>query len=262
MIAVTSWQKALTYRTNTLLEVAGHFTTMVVSVALWQFAFRHTGQQEIGGYTVGELTAYLLIAGWITSSFWFTAQADRIVREIKEGFLSNYLTKPLRISLYQFFYGNAGKFMQFIMSFFVFIIVLLAFQLYTYLPLARFNVGAFLVFLLIAWCIQWLIFYTAALLSFWMEEVWGITFTIRVLADVAAGTFIPLSLFAPFWQNMFDLLPFKYIVSVPVNVLIGRVQSAELISLLMNALLWLAMLLLLAHIMMRWGIKRYSAVGG
>ena len=98
MIAVTSWQKALTYRTNTLLEVAGHFTTMVVSVALWQFAFRHTGQQEIGGYTVGELTAYLLIAGWITSSFWFTAQADRIVREIKEGFLSNYLTKPFEFS--------------------------------------------------------------------------------------------------------------------------------------------------------------------
>lgn len=258
-----SWQRALTHRTNTLLEVAGYLATMTIAIVLWRFAFAHTGLQKISGYTVQEMTVYLLIAGWITSVFWFTAQGERIVHEIKDGLVSNYLIKPMSISLRYFFYGSAGKFMQFVWGSVAFFIVLLAFQIYTnFVPAQQLHFGLFTIFFVLAWLIQWLIFYSAALLAFWFEEVWGFTFVIRVLSDVAAGAFIPLALFAPSWQTLFDWLPFKYIVSVPVNALMGRIDSAELLLTFSGAVVWLIALMLLANLAMRRGIRHYSAVGG
>lgn len=260
-IASTSWQRAMSYRVNTLLEIVGYLTTMTISIVLWRFAFEHTGLQEIKGYTVQEMIVYLLIAGWITSIFWFTAQAERIVHEIKEGVVSNYLVKPMRLSLYYFIYGNAGKFMQFIWGSLAFVVVLIVFRLYVDFAYTQFHIGLFVIFLIVAWLIQWLIFYSVALLAFWFEEVWGVAFIIRVLSDVAAGAFLPLSLFSPSWQQLFDWLPFKYIISVPVNVLMGRISGTELLSAFGGAVVWLVTLILFAQLAMRRGIQRYGAVG-
>lgn len=261
-LAEITWQRAMVYRANTILEFLGYLATMLVSITLWNFAFLHTGQGIIGGYTEREMMLYLLVAGWFTSSFWFTAQGDRVVREIKEGKISNYLVKPLRVSGYYFVFGTVGKLSQFLWSSIAFLVLVFAFRLYPLFYFGDVHVGAFAVFFIAAWFIQWLIFYTAALLAFWMEEVWGITFTIRVLADIAAGAFLPLSLFAPFWQNVFDMLPFKYIIAVPVNALLGRLPLDKLLPTLGGAIVWLIVLALLSHIAMRRGIRRYSAVGG
>lgn len=261
-IASIAWQKAMVWRLNTLLEMFGYVATMLIAIALWRFAFLHSNQQTIAGYTMQEMTLYLLVAGWLTSSLWFTAQGDRVAHEIKDGELSNYLVKPVRISWYHFIYGSTGKISQFILSSTTFIIALFVFRLYTYLGTTSLNIIGFVLFFALAWLIQWLIFYISALLAFWMEEVWGQLFVVRVLADVAAGTFLPLSLFAPFWQNVFDVLPFKYIVSVPVNVLMGRVEGVELMSLFIGAFTWFIVLFLLMHVVLKRGIKHYSAVGG
>lgn len=257
-----SWQRALVHRTNAILEIFGNLITMAASIGLWMFAFKHTGQSIIGGYSAQQMMAYLLIAGWLASSFWFTAQGDRIVYEIKNGEISNYLAKPISVFFYQFVYGAAGKLSQFFWGAIAFTLVLLVTGLYVYLSLAWTNIAIFILFFIFAFLIQWLIFHSAALLAFWMDEVWGVTFCIRVLADVAAGTFLPLALFAPFWQNFFDFLPFKYIVSVPVNALLGRMNSADISHGLVGAVVWLAILCLLAFIGMRRGLRHYSAVGG
>lgn len=259
---MTAWQKALVYRANTILEIFGNLITMAASIGLWMFAFKHTGQVAIGGYSAQQMMTYLLIAGWLASSFWFTAQGDRVVNEIKNGEISNYLAKPISIFFYQFVYGAAGKLSQFFWGAVVFVIVLLATGLYGYLTLSWSNIAIFILFFIFAFLIQWLIFHSAALLAFWMDEVWGVTFCIRVLADVAAGTFLPLALFAPFWQEVFDFLPFKYIVSVPVNALLGRMDNIEIMSEFAGAAVWLAILCFLAFIAMRRGLRHYSAVGG
>ncbi|MDO8505081.1 MAG: ABC-2 family transporter protein [bacterium] len=264
-VATTSWQRAMVYRWNSLLEVWGYLLTMSISVLMWRFVFEKTGKESIAGYTASEMTSYLLIAGYLASALWFTAQGNRISNEIKDGVISNYLVRPLSIMGYYHVYGVIGKLSQIMMSTVSFGIVLVALHFWGGISLpislhASSFIG-FILFFLLAIMIQFMIFYNAGLFAFWLDEASGIAFLVRVFADVAAGAFLPLSLFSEQWQGFFNLLPFRYMISIPANVLLGRLTTLEMVKTAAGALIWLAVLYGLALIMMRRGIRHYSAVG-
>lgn len=260
--AVMHWQLRMVYRTNAILETSGNLLTMFVTLALWLFAFRHMGGGEIGGYTEEQMISYLLIAGLITSTLWHTSQGDQIISAIRQGRISKYLVKPMSFTANYFIAQIIGNSLRFMWSVAVVIAIVFAFHIPIELTLELSLLPLFSLLLLFAIGIQYLLFYNTALLAFWMEEVWGITFTIRVLADVAAGTFIPLALFAPFWQRVFDFLPFKYIISVPVNTLMGRMVPDEILTAFLGSAAWLVALTVLTKITWTRGVRHYSAVGG
>lgn len=264
-VAITSWQRAMVYRWNTALEVWGYLLTMVISVLLWRFVFETTGKGNIAGYTAPEMISYLLIAGWLASTFWFTAQGNRIINDIKDGTLSNYLVKPMHILGYYHAYGLMGKLSQIFMSAIFFSVVLAALYFWGGIPfhfvLQPSTIIGFAMFFLLAMLIQFMIFYNTALCAFWLEDASGVSFLARVFADVAAGAFLPLALFSEAWQSFFSWLPFHYIISVPVNILLGRLTILEMVQQGLGALIWLMALYGLAFIIMRRGVRHYSGVG-
>lgn len=261
-IATTTWDEVLAYRLNVWLEAFGNLLTILVVIVLWIFAFKTTGAQMFGGYTQSQMISYLLLSGFITSAISYSAQGDETMDDIREGRISNYLVKPIHFSLYYFARTITRK--AFIL---VFGIVTVAVLLFFFRGSVAINIDLFravmlFIFLLLGIVMQFLIFYSASLFAFWMEQVWGVTFIIRVFADVAAGAFLPLSLFSPAVQSIFNLLPFRYFVSVPVNIALGKLGSGEILAALAGAGVWLFALLLFTFIVAKRGVRHYSAVGG
>ncbi|MGH2560591.1 MAG: ABC-2 family transporter protein, partial [Thermomicrobiales bacterium] len=76
-----------------------------------------------------------------------------------------------------------------------------------------------------------------------------------------AGQIAPLSLFPEPVRVVASILPFRWMVAFPVEVLLGRVNGDDLLIGIGMQALWIA----LALLGMRWlwsrGVRRYSAVG-
>lgn len=260
-IASMHWQLRMVYRLNAMLEASGNLITMLATLALWLFAFQKTGHANFGGYSQEQMIVYILFAGIITSAFWHTSSGDAVIDVIRTGRFSKYLVKPLNLSANHFIAEMIGTLFRFAFSAAAAVILLIVFDAPANLSFHWSQFLIFLVFFILAIGIRFLIFYCAALLAFWMDEVWGVTFLIRVFADVAAGAFVPLALFAPFWQNIFNILPFKYIISIPVNALLGRLTPQEIMPTALTAIGWLLGLSLLTWFTWKRGVRHYSAVG-
>src|SRR3989338_9325814 len=264
-VALTSWQRAMVYRWNTALEVVGYLATTIISISLWQFIFAKTGGQSIRGYTPQEMVNYLIVSGYLANAFWFTAQGNRIMNDIKDGVISNYLAKPMGILKYYLSYGLTGKAFQIMMSTIGLVGLLVVFGI-AGIPFAihsdLFHVAFFIVLFVLAALIQFFIFSSTSLLAFWMEEVWGISFVVRVFADIAAGAFLPLTFFSVSWQHFFNFLPFRYIISVPANVLLMRLDIQQSLVAIISSFAWMCTFYFCSLLLLRRGVRHYSAVGG
>lgn len=77
-----------------------------------------------------------------------------------------------------------------------------------------------------------------------------------------AGQVAPTVLLPDAMRRMACVLPFRYMLGFPVEVLTGQLDAAGLWSGFAYQAAWLAVALALYTVLWRTGVKRYSAVGG
>jgi ABC-2 type transport system permease protein len=85
---------------------------------------------------------------------------------------------------------------------------------------------------------------------------------IRIVTILLSGGIFPLEVFGTRFVQVMNLLPFKYTVSYPINVLNGKIDSSEMALGLVMQCLWIVVCLALANFLWRLGGRRYVAVGG
>ena len=79
---------------------------------------------------------------------------------------------------------------------------------------------------------------------------------------VLSGYLIPLDFFPPWLRVVVDVLPFRYQIGVPVEVLTGTHPFSEAVRLVAAQYLWAAALGVLSVTSWRFGVKRFQAYGG
>ena len=72
----------------------------------------------------------------------------------------------------------------------------------------------------------------------------------------------PTRLLPEFLQGAAQILPFRYMVAFPVEVLAGHLGPAEVRAGFAIGTGWLLVALVLSAALWRAGLRRYSAVGG
>jgi ABC-2 type transport system permease protein len=76
-----------------------------------------------------------------------------------------------------------------------------------------------------------------------------------------SGQMAPLTLFPRPIQILASLLPFRYMIGYPVELLLGRLKPIETLTGLAAQVVWLGISLVLIRIVWRTGVRNYSAVG-
>ena len=115
--------------------------------------------------------------------------------------------------------------------------------------------------MLLAFLVRFLLEWTLALAAFWTTRVSAINQTYFVLMLFLSGQIAPLTLLPYPVQVVADILPFRWMIGFPVELLLGRLSPVEALIGLGAQAAWLLIGFVLLRIVWRAGTKVYSAVG-
>ena len=99
------------------------------------------------------------------------------------------------------------------------------------------------------------------LVAFWADNCWSLLVAHRIVASFLGGLLLPLSLFPAWSQTALAVLPFRYLFSFPVDVLLGRVSPAEYAAGLAVAVVWCGVFAGVSAAIWRRGTLQYTGVG-
>jgi ABC-2 type transport system permease protein len=217
------------------------------------------GEQSIGGLTRGGFVAYYLVLILVNQLTY--SQTNWTVGDlIRYGEMNRLLMRPLSPLFDALSTEVAGKVVYLIFD--VPIVLVLALILRPEMELTLLNALVFIPALLLAWLLRFFWGYWLALLAFWAARADALLAVQDSLIFLLAGQVAPIVLLPEVLQIAAKLLPFRYIVSFPVEVFVGQLSPIELVTGVVIQIGWLLVALGLSAVMWRAGVRRYSAVGG
>jgi len=99
--------------------------------------------------------------------------------------------------------------------------------------------------------------FSLGLLTFWVEEVWGIQNVKEVAIVLLGGVALPYYFFPLALQKFLTFTPFPYMINWPLRKGFSGSLTFEFIM----ALSWLLIFTLISIFLWKRGIKKYSALG-
>jgi ABC-2 type transport system permease protein len=124
------------------------------------------------------------------------------------------------------------------------------------------KAGLFLAALILAWFLRFLWGYWIALLAFWSARADALLTLQDSLIFLLAGQVAPIALLPGILQSAAGVLPFRYMVAFPVEILTGNLSTAQIAAGFVVQLSWLTVAAILTIAIWRRGIQRYAGFGG
>jgi ABC-2 type transport system permease protein len=97
--------------------------------------------------------------------------------------------------------------------------------------------------------------------AFWTTRVFALSEFYWALAVLFSGQFVPLQLMPKLVQQIAGYLPFAMFKYIPIQIILGRLSTQEIINAYLIGSLWLVLAILLFNRIWREGVKKFSAVG-
>jgi ABC-2 type transport system permease protein len=255
------FQTALEYRANFLLSLISAIYPIIIQVFLWTAIYANSAEAVIYGYTYRQMLTYTFLAGLVARIVRTGFEYD-IMEDIKNGKFSLFLVQPVGYFPYRLCSYLGQKLPNLGMILIILMVVLVGLSAFAIVSLSIASYLAFLVTLALAVVLNFLIFYCFSALSFWIVEVGFLFEGIRIVTILLSGGIFPLEVFGARFVQAMNLLPFKYTVSYPVNVLNGTLSPVQIAQGLLVQCFWIAVCWGLAQYLWRLGGRRYVAVGG
>ena len=137
----------------------------------------------------------------------------------------------------------------------------LIFSSYVKIPFSFLSILIFIGLAIIAFLISFLVHSVIGLTAFWTGENSGIQNFYYLIFSVFSGGLAPLALFPEYLQIASNYLPFKYLLYLPAEAFLERVNSVQTSKVFAVGLIWIIVLLGVAILMWRKGIKTYEGRG-
>ena len=252
----------LTYRSDFFLSSALRLLPMLTTILLWTSVYVGSGQSELSGFRLSEMIAYLLLVHISRMFSSMPGLANSIALDIREGNIKKYLVQPLDMLIYLLVYRVAHKIAYITTSFVPYaILFFLCRNYFDHLPDASVWC-AYLVSLFLAFFVGFHFEACIGMVGFWLLEVTSLLYIVNTLNYFVSGHMFPLDLLPKPWANMLKMLPFQYMAYFPAAVFLGKVEGEALWQGLVTEAAWALGLMVLARILFRLGLRRYSAFGG
>ncbi len=102
-----------------------------------------------------------------------------------------------------------------------------------------------------------------ALLGFWLEDVTTLNLVVNGgIWALLGGMIVPVATFPENIRKAAELLPYRYMLSFPIEIVSGRLPAAEIWQGFATVFVWIIFFALLMRLIWNLGLKTYSAYGG
>jgi len=253
----TSFAAVLQYRASLVIWLIGHVLEPLVYLIVWSVVSRSSGG-SVGGYEAQDFAAYFIIL-MLVNHVTYTWIMYEYEYRIRTGSLSFALLKPI----HPIHSDIADNFSSKLVSSpgMLLVAVLLAFVFHAAFHIHLWALAVAIPALMLAFLMRFLVEWTLALAAFWTTRVSALNQMYFVAMLFLSGQIAPLSLFPVSIQVVAAVLPFRWMVGFPVELLMGRLEPSQALTGLAVQALWLAVGFVLLRIVWRAGVRNYSAVG-
>jgi ABC-2 type transport system permease protein len=256
MLIKSTWMSWLQHRGFFFLLAFGWMIPSLISLFVWYTA---AGSQPVHGLTQGDFATYYLLfilVNQLTYSQTNWTVGDRI----RDGSMNFLLLLPLPPLFGALAAEVAGKVVY--MAFDIPVVVGLALFFHPALHLTLSDGLAFIPSLLLAWLLRFFWGYWLALLAFWATRADALLSVQDALLFLLAGQVAPVALLPGVLQSLAVVLPFRYMIGFPIEVLLGQLNTSALLMGFVYQCAWFLIALLLFIVIWRSGVRHYTAVGG
>ena len=257
-IAQTAMQQAVAYRLTTLFTIALTFIWVLILYYLWKAAF--SSRSVVAGFSWDEMRTYVVLAYAINALVGWRVGAQ-MMATIRTGDVVAELVRPLNYCGAQIARAVGYAVIEGALSLALTLTVGLLF-LDIRPPASPAMAALFLVSLLLGFFTKALIVFSVSLLTFWTLNGVGLMWSQQAVLQVLSGTIVPVALL-PGWLGVAaEILPMRGIVSTPLLLYLGKLDSGEIVQLMGLQAGWLVLLWFGANWAWRRAFKALETQGG
>jgi ABC-2 type transport system permease protein len=208
------------------------------------------------------MIAYLLLVHVSRMFSSMPGLAGGIARDIRDGSLKKYLLQPIDMLAYLVAYRVAHKVAYILTSALPYgVLFVLARGFFDGWPEWP-NLLGYAASLLLGFVLGFHLEACLGMLGFWFLEVSSLLYVINTINFFVSGQMFPLDLLGEQWAGALRSLPFQYLAYFPAMIFLGKVQGGDLVRGLLTETAWVVFFVVLARLLYRLGLRRYSAYGG
>jgi ABC-2 type transport system permease protein len=246
------------YRASLLIWLIGAVLEPLIYLIVWTTVARAQGG-SVQGLAPGDFAAYYIV-GMIVNQLTFTWVMWEWDNYIREGALSAWLLRPWHPIHQDMTENVAYKTLTMVVMVPTVLVLALIFrptldwQWWSTLAFVPALVGAFLLRFFVEWSL--------ALAAFWTTRTTAINELYYVIFLFFSGRLAPLALFPAAVGALTWLLPFRWMLSFPIELLLGNLTPQQAALGFAAQAGWIAVALLVLRLVWRAGVRRFGAVGG
>jgi ABC-2 type transport system permease protein len=253
----TTLAMMLAYRAALLIWMIGQVLEPLVYLVVWSIVSNNNGG-SVGDYTTSQFAAYFILLMLVNQVTYTWVMYDFEYR-IRVGNFSLNLLRPVH-PIHSDIADNISSKLITTPSM-IMVAVALGFAFHISLAPPLWAVALLFPALLLSFIIRFFLEWTLAMLAFWTTRVNAANQTYFVLMLFLSGQFAPQELLPVPVQIIANILPFRWLIGYPIDLIMGRLTLDQaLIGLAIQAA-WLIISYVLLRIVWRAGVKLYSAVG-
>jgi ABC-2 type transport system permease protein len=253
-----NWAEQWQYRANLIMYLLYWLVSPIIYLAVWTSIANSKG--SVNGLTANDFTTYymtLLIVDQITSNI----VIHTFGYKIQDGTLAGELIRPIHPMLTNALVNNIAFKALTILGFIPIWIILFFLFKPDYGGVTLTGILLSIPAMILGFFISFLLSASITALAFWTTRVYSIHEFYYALVLLFSGQFVPLTLMPKVIQEIAQYLPFQLFLYYPVQLILGRLSSAQIVQGYGMGLIWLIVAITVFNLVWRNGVKRFSAVG-
>ncbi len=253
----TTFAATLQYRASLVIWMISHVLEPLVYLVVWSTVSSSSGG-KVGDYSTADFAAYFIVL-MLVNHVTYTWIMYEFEYRVREGTFSVALLKPVHPIHSDIADNVSSKVIT--MPLMVLIAAGLVVMFHPVMTPPPWAIVATIPALFLAFLVKFFVEWTLAQAAFWTTRVDAINQVYFVLVLFLSGQMAPLALFPAFIQLLANVLPFRWMIGFPVELLLGRLTPAEALSGISVQIVWAVVAYRVLRFVWSRGVRVYSAVG-
>jgi ABC-2 type transport system permease protein len=228
---LTSFKNSFVYRSSVIFNIIGSVCWILISIALWTFVYQHNPDK------ISYMISYVILSN-IIGMFYTNGMSSAIAGKVTSGAFAIDLIRPVNFISTQYFQLLGRTCSSLIMRGMPIIII--------FMPLLSRNAGfnspiyilCAVISVVLGHFLYIIIYSLIGFMAFTFLEIWPFNRLMDDTIRFLSGSFIPLALFPGWLGTLANLLPFRFMYSFPLQLLIGDVSTDSIISNFIILIIW------------------------